>query len=268
MHPSLHRIVSPAVLLALLALTGCAAHRIREAQDAFSRAAALENRGLDVTAPAQAALLDNSSAAGDYRRALSLVNESLAKSRDRLQQDQLEATALMLKALCLWRLADLEDDHAAGEQLSHVITAIHDRANSNKAPPLTLGTRDRVLLAALPGLRDHDRGLRQVTRGKAGEMFSSAFNKLDNSLKQDDVPENHPVVIYIRLAQLSVCRAWQAAIFRFVKDTSEAAKACAVPRGKFRDVVGALRPCWKTNAALKRQLQDLDLAMGAGSQFD
>ena len=88
----------------VITVTACTARYIRQAQDEFSRGAQLENaafaRGYDIDFNYFA---EDTTAA--YRISLSLVNRELKENESDLRQDKLYGTALMLKAMCLWRLA-------------------------------------------------------------------------------------------------------------------------------------------------------------------
>src|SRR5262245_61430302 len=130
-------------LLALL-LAGCAqltpisvARQLREAQSAFSEAAAAENAlPLERPGPAGAAA---ASASTGYAVAARIAGELRSAQRPALEREGLYCPAVTLEALALWRLG-------RGEAA---------RALARGEPPC-LGpdapARDRVLLAALPGL--------------------------------------------------------------------------------------------------------------------
>ena len=120
------RMVANALLFSLLLAAGCATHRLRQAQDLFSRAASVENRSRDTATLAEEpdlGMVDHSAALNDYRMALGLINESLDRARRDLIQDDLLGTAYVLKALCLWRIADLESDTNVVADLDRLLAA-------------------------------------------------------------------------------------------------------------------------------------------------
>jgi len=225
-----------ACVVMLLVLTACPARHIREAQDHFSRAATAENRALVEGYSTDGANL-SADPAVDYRLSLSLVEAELAKNEGKLRDDKLYGTALMLRAMCLWRLADLEAVNAKTPTAKEVIAARdkkprgdskNDATNEDamwatlrrleaedSAKTVSLGQRDKAMLKALPGLRDHDRGLATADYVTAAKFFESAHDVLEATLKDTErVPPGHPVAVYLRLAMLSTCRAWHAAAFR------------------------------------------------------
>jgi len=201
MHQIIRKTVMSLLLVVLVA--GCGAHRLHQAQEMYNQAAQIE---------AQASLEDGE-ATGDpldvqalhqYRLARSLADEALDKHGRDLRADQLYGTALVLKALCEWRIAAL-DENVDSAAVREIVAGIGERA---EAEEIALGTRDRVLLAALPGLTEHARGLREPDPQRAGALFESALETMENALTAVDPPADHPVRIYIRLAQLRTLRAW------------------------------------------------------------
>src|SRR5262245_52301696 len=99
----------PLLLLLLCAVqSGCAARQIRAAQDAFNEAARSENAQRAAVLNGGHPTIDASSAAASYRTALKLLDAELEAHQVDLTQEKLLGTALMLKAMALWRLADLE----------------------------------------------------------------------------------------------------------------------------------------------------------------
>jgi hypothetical protein len=210
------------IALALVLATSCATPRhLRDAQSAFNDAAQAENAE-QFTSGAGAVATGGSAVAG-YRVALGLLDVELADHQAELRQENLLGTALMLRVLCLWRIADLEvaaDPGAAvpagdprvalREQLDLAIGDLRTR----KADPqsgVTLGPRDDALLAALPGLIDHDAGLRQGSYAKAKSYFASAMAVYDSVLQRATLPSNHPLRLHLLLSKLATIRAWKFA---------------------------------------------------------
>jgi hypothetical protein len=122
-----------------------------------------------------------------------------------------------------------------------------------------------VLLKALPGLLDHDRGLRARSREEADRFFGSAFTVLDDSVQT--APPAHPVVTYVRLAQVASCRAWQAKLFALLS-TDDAREARKPVQKKFKSVLDQLKAQWQSDADLKATLKKFNDNMVAGYLFD
>lgn len=192
-------------LLILLLIAGCGTHRLSQAQDAFNGATRLEAQStIENEDLSGDPLLEIPQALSQYRIALALTEEALTEYGGKLQNDKLYGTALMLKALCLWRIAAL-DENTDKEAVAEIVAEIQYRA---KASNIVLGTRDRVLLNALPGLREHALGLQAKDPERAAALFESALETLEASLTAD-VPSDHPVRIYICLSQMKSLRAWR-----------------------------------------------------------
>ncbi|HVE42677.1 MAG TPA: hypothetical protein VNM14_22545 [Planctomycetota bacterium] len=242
----------------VLASLGCTVRHIREAQDSFNEAAGVENQQRFDRAPRNG-IRDLSSATANYKLALAAVNAELESNPSDLQAENLLATALMLKALCLWRIADLDNSDERGNEMGTVLKAIDDLVAKKT---LTLGTRDQVLLKALPGLRDHDRGLRAKTLETAKPFFKSCFAVLDSALSDVKPPENHPIWTYVRLAQLSTLIAWKDAVFRHRSDPNERRTEMAEPNASFDSSALLLKPRWATDPSLYPAVVQLCKEMG------
>lgn len=240
-------------------LTACPAHirGVREAQDAFDRAATEEGRLTAAGLGTETGLLTQSSSTAEYRVALALLSREIDRHQRQLRGDRLLGTALVLKALCLWRLADLEatDETGWGEELAATLTRI-ERDDS-----LVLGERDRVLVAALPGLRDHDRGLRAADYESASRLFASALEIVGRAA--ESAPPLHPVRTYLRLAQLATCRAWQSAAYAFFPDDlNRADDEADKPLAKAREILTELEQQATRDAALQAQITSLRQRLG------
>lgn len=248
--------------LALL-LAGCpSARHIRAAQDAFNDAARSEN-DLRAAAFTGSEPVEASAAAADYREAVALVDAELTEHAADLATEQLLGNALMLKALSLWRLTDLEESEADRAALDQTLIQL-DRLATDQ--PTAFGTRDRVLIRALPGLRDHDHGLRAGTLDQASGYFTSAYVVLDRALTDDPPPPNHPVRVYVRLAQLAALRAYVAAVFRFAPADTPARQArldaiftCA------QYSAAQLKPVARADQELTQTVQQMNTALGLPS---
>lgn len=246
----------------LLLLPGCTTTRhIREAQDAFNAAARSEN-DLRAATFAGSEPVEANAAAADYRKAVALVDQELAENRGKLQADQLLGNAMMLKALSLWRLTDLDDRPADDAALRNTLNDLNQLTAGDAT---AVGTRDRVLIRAIPGLRDHDRGLRATTVDEARGYFVSAYKVLDRSLTVDPPPPNHPIRTYVRLAQLSTLRAYLAAVFRFQANSPErAATLQAIFDCATRSAV-ELKPVARSDRDLGATVERMNTALGLSS---
>ncbi len=246
-------------LLLLVANLACAARQLREAQDLFNEAARAENAQRAQVFSGGAALLDASAAASGYRLSLKLLDEELAGHEAKLREERLFGTALVLKALCLWRLDDLEDADLSGE-LSATLARIQKEQTANT---LTLGTRDRVMVAALDGLRDHDRGLKATDLASAQANFESALQVTEGALTAQNPPPNHPVRIYLRLSQLATLRAWQAAVWQFMPNDSPARRELVQRiHGGCKEVGEQLEKPGRTDPELRRVVTFYRTAIG------
>ena len=139
------------LLLALLVIaTGCAVSKLREAQDAFNQGAQLENSAryvggvpaIDPRIPGSAPEgFGAQTATAYYRRAVEALDDIGPRERRELERDRLWGSALILQALANWRLGKWDAAlEAASEAREHLET----------------GTRDHLLVIAMPGLIKND----------------------------------------------------------------------------------------------------------------
>jgi hypothetical protein len=242
----------------LLLLTGCAAATLREAQDHFNRGADLE-LAQQSSVPSGAAPI--ASAVGSYQAAHQTVEDVLANRAGELRGDGLYGNALILRALAEWRLADLTGRNdpwgAALNETHRTLLAEH------QAGTITLGTRDLVLMHALPGLREHDKALRAASYDEAERLFRSAINVLDGALLETTPPPGHPIRNYIRFAQLSSCRAWQQRAYAAFENNlpqvtaeNEQIHAVAEP------IIAKLRQRERGDELLKDAIQSWEFRLG------
>lgn len=221
----------------LLVLAACTARTLREAQDHFNRGAEIENTS---RAASTAALLASTGAEAEYRAALAGLNAELKDHSEDLEAEGLYPTARLLKALCLWRLAALSGGglEAARAELKDV-APLKDK----------LGTRDRVLLAALPGLLDHEKGLREKDVAKAAADFESAEKAIAAALAAEAPPAAHDVTLYLRLAQMAALRERIRAINASALPAPEKDAAKDKARERFAAPKNALKEVVDTDPA-------------------
>ena len=229
-----------AVLLAgmLLASSGCAERYLQNAQDSFSKGAAIENQAVlgdsagaaDRTVPGPPPAPMTGGAVIYYADARDNVRKALAKERAALDKQELTGSALALQALVNWRLDDLQGSRDGGEG-DGCDTLNYRRcadASSRMAKDLLDKTqpflkRDRFMMAILPGLLAHNLGLRHTaqTPKDAGGDFASAFRSIDEGfvviepvrpITGKPLTTEQALKVYALLAQYQVLRAWSAAM--------------------------------------------------------
>ncbi len=124
---------------AAIVLSACATpSALRDAQDAFSRAAEIDNRSrtgmFAVTEAAQPLNRD-----AGYAAVIERIDGMTSRERSHLENDHLLGNALTLRALSLWRLGRFDDARAAAAEIG-------------KLDPAQLAARDEALVDALPAL--------------------------------------------------------------------------------------------------------------------
>ena len=165
----------------------------------------------------------------------------------------------MLKALCQWRVAAL-DEEADQDKIREIIDDIDNRV---KQENIALGTRDKVLLRALPGLREHALGLHQSDPKRAKRLFESALSTLEKSLSSVNPPEDHPVRAYIRLAQMRTLRAWRWIEFpNRPKDLEERKTWNDEWNAKYVVYRNKLVPLMHANRGLQARVENMDKDFG------
>ena len=261
-------------------ITGCETTRyIRNAQTHFNQAAQQENELLAKSLTAYQAGADASgtaSALSDYKMAVSLVDKAINENREKLRQEKLLGAAYMIKAMSLWRISDLNgtppdilESPSAPTSVENPVISSPERKElmvlipvikqelSDSQQPITLGTRDRVMLIALPGLLDHDRGRLARSLDRADAFFESAFNVLGEAAGA--APADHPVHLYLVMAQLQTLNSWANAIDRLGRKEGMSPLARSdllsdkvhtrVPRS-----LCSIKTLWKDNQEIQNQL--------------
>ncbi len=268
------------ITLSFLVISGCESARyIRNAQNHFNQAAQQENQLLAKSLAAYQAGADasgTSSALSDYKMALSLVDRAIKENRAKLRQEKLLGTAYMIKAMSLWRISDLNgtppdmlESPSAVSSVENSVLSSPERKElmvliptikrelSDNQQPITLGTRDRVMLIAFPGLLDHDRGRLVTSLDRADAYFASAYKVLGEAAGA--APADHPVHLYLVMAQLQTLNAWANAIDRLGRREG-------LPPGKRSKLVKinvhtrvpkslcSIKDLWNNNREIKKQL--------------
>lgn len=215
------RLFSALVFAVLCLLSACSSVRhLREAQDSFNRAAQveLEEARLDAGRAADA-VATSPSAAREYAAALALLRRELSENADALAADKLTGTALMLEALCVWRLESLGQLERGASGFTEAMKKLAEHREE-------LGTRDQVLSIAVPGLRENDEGFEKLERekakkrdeiearelAKARDLFESAYKQLDRAIDEVQPHSSHAIHAFVRVSQLRVCVNWKLAL--------------------------------------------------------
>jgi hypothetical protein len=172
----------------LTVIAGCqSVNHLRDAQEAFHRAAALENKlryaandpNSLLKTEASETLAEVGSVQSSYAAALmSLENVD----ETTLKQDRLWGSALTLKALTQWRL---------GRYADALSTAETAKANANQLFP-----RDAAVVEALPGLIKIDFAYARIRQmkpllKKTADISSAELEKKNKAIVQ----ENEPILI-------------------------------------------------------------------------
>jgi hypothetical protein len=203
---------------------------VQLAQDSFSKGAEIENRAAlatpdnlatNVTATESSALIDYTDARDNIRRAL-------GKQRSQLDSDGLTGSALALQALISWRLDDLVGStQSGGDPCSGQNYQACAKASSQQAAAIFKDqqglTRDAFIMTILPGLLDHNLGLKatEQTPKIASGDFLSAYTVVHdgmtqlgpiNEISSGRVTQVQQLQAYGLLAQLQTLRAWYVAI--------------------------------------------------------
>ena len=195
----------------LVGLGACqAVNHLRDAQDAFSRAAELENEvRFDATGAADpaGALAKLTAVRTGYAACLSSLERIDDDQRAQLVGDQLWGAALTLQALAEWRLGK-HDDALKTARAAHALT---QPGENGEEPAEQLFPRDAALLAALPGLIGIDLVYADIQEAKAagqrerldeltGEV-AAALATLEDA--RGEVDERHPVQAFLLQSKLA-----------------------------------------------------------------
>jgi hypothetical protein len=280
------------ILFSFALATGCETARyIRSAQNHFNQAAQVENQLLAkslASYQAGANASSTTSALSDYQMALSLADKAIGENREKLRQEKLLGTAYMIKAMSLWRISDLsgtppdpleatssessrDNPIVSSPERQELIALIPEieRELADPQQPITLGTRDQVMLRALPGLLDHDRGRLANSMDRAEAFFSSSYKILGEA--EGEAPSDHPVRIYIVMAQLQTLNAWTHAIDRLgrEKDLSDLARAELLEEKidpRVSKSLCSIKPLWENDEEVQKQL--LKFLIYVGESWD
>jgi tetratricopeptide (TPR) repeat protein len=203
------------LVLVTTLVVGCASvNRLREAQESFNQAAALENElrfdAARQEGSVQAQLAQNTTIQNGYASALLSLDKLEAKDVERLKQDKLWGNVLALKALTQWKLGLFDRARDTAREVQQV--------GADQVFP-----RDRALLLALPGLMKTDEAYAALQRVPAEPTPEQRASTLKNvQLLAADAGEaidrgrgavetTHPVQVYLLQARLAALRNLQSA---------------------------------------------------------
>jgi hypothetical protein len=196
-------------------VVGCASvNRLREAQESFNQAAALENElrfdAARQEGSVQAQVAQNTTIQNGYASALLSLDKLEAKDVERLKQDKLWGNVLALKALTQWKLGLFDRARDTAREVQQVA--------ADQVFP-----RDRALLLALPGLMKTDEAYAALQRVPAEPTPEQRASTLKNvQLLAADAGEaidrgrgaveaTHPAQVYLIQARLAALRNLQSA---------------------------------------------------------
>ncbi len=201
------------LLLALLVVAAaCGAPRtLRDAQDAFNRAAETENRArltdrFDAVTPdaPRARPEAFSTAEADYRAALALLRGIGPQEEASLKADGLWVQKLTLEALCLWKLKEHAEAIDVAQKARGQAESVKDQ-------------RDRALLIALPGLVINDQARARIPRTPStapdraerfgrvrDDLTDPATGAIAHLREARGAAEDHPVDAYLVQCSLAV----------------------------------------------------------------
>jgi hypothetical protein len=209
-----------------LCVAGCGhINHLRDAQDAFSRAAEAENR--IASAPPDRALRVPSAGTNDLAQisagyAAAVVSldklEDDTKAVEKLKSDGLYGNALALRAMSYWRLQKYDEARKA--------------ASSALDSGLARGSRDFALMTALPGLVANDKAYAQIQAATKDSLaldpVLAELNTADAVLCDADrsVAANHPVRVYLGVSALAAMKNVQDACDKKHGASTGAADRC------------------------------------------
>lgn len=197
-----------AVAFMLAVATGCAfvphAQMVRDAEDALSRGAELENAQKFRVSDSLASQVAGS-AAGHYASARGLIEQAVKKAKNDLMADDLYGTALTVHAVASWRLGDKTTARKSAGEVVSLATA--------QTPTTRIWPRDRAICEVMDTLIMIDdlgviaRGFdTSTTAATADAKLMTHVNRLVTNLRAagDRLPAGHDLKIFLVLCELEI----------------------------------------------------------------
>jgi hypothetical protein len=213
-------------VLVVTLLSGCPSAGLRDAREHFSAGARAETeqtlddlRHYDFAEPERT----QQQAVNEYRLAYETAHRLVRDRPGALRSDGTLGTAMMLEAYSLWRLLALYDGQevpAGGDtgpsltldDLQSLVATIRTAADStDPGQRVTLGTRDEVMLDAMPAFIEHERAMRAPSWEDKDSAFLSAYCLIGKAAESESTPIDHPIRAYLHHAQLQTVGAWRTA---------------------------------------------------------
>ena len=101
-----------------------------------------------------------------------------------------------------------------------------------------------------------------IPRLPARRFFASSLAVLDRALDESVTPKRHPVGIYLRLAQLSTCRAWHGAAYAMHDTAAARREAAKEPKDTALGILEDLKALRPGDAALGRTAREFSNRLG------
>ncbi len=228
------RLILILLFCCLIGVSGCVSHihKLRVAQDQFSKAAYMDN--LSKLGDPKAALLAEGDATSSYTMAMQIVSDLIKNHKGSLEKDKLLGTAYTIKAMSEWRLGEFPN---AMETVSLALDT----------PGQSIFPRDRTLLEALRGLIKNDQAFSHMMRrnypySRTKTLLKDALSNLKSALMK--APKGSKIRLYILVSELAVLKNW--ADLR----GNPAKYSLSVPRGfdkakEINDWCKIAAPAWK-----------------------
>jgi tetratricopeptide (TPR) repeat protein len=195
------------ILVTFLWVSGCSTtNHLREAQDAFNKAAALDNQlrvdPLSLDQKDETLLTMGMNKNNLYASVINSLNKLAESDIQQYKTDKLWGNVLALKAMAQWRLGDFDSARKTAGEAKELESQLHPR--------------DRALIRSLPGLIKIDEAFSKIYLNPGqlpeGKTKSQNFKEIKQLLESgvDDIEKvraivnrDHPVQSYLLQSQLA-----------------------------------------------------------------
>ena len=218
------------LLLAIVLLAGCSTHNLRVAQDKFEEGSMQEwmMRNDPASNTGAASLLPATRPhTMYYREALVLVDENINKHKDDLVKDNLYCTALVLKALCHWKLNE-------SGKLDETIEKAQEHRNDFLTEQWQLLILSKNFLkadyvATLVRRHDADLDIPLATYTEIRNILFDDTDSVDTSIRyaltKQVIANNLPLTRYLVLARITIHKNYITACKYLARKTPEQLKS-------------------------------------------